>query len=216
MEGSGKPLACTERMCETVKAITIWQPWASLLAMGAKQYETRSWATSYRGPIAIHAAAMKVPQVLKKLFPYDDSSRPKSKFLDSVAKGMGGVYTTEELMDAMNELPTGAVIATAELVDVWHIKGVHRIPGKINGVPTGAESQDGTRLLAVLESMNRRKRQGKDTVYLYHLGVLEGEIALGDWTSGRYAWELANVKPITPVPVKGKQGLWQWEAPADN
>ncbi|MFV0399180.1 MAG: ASCH domain-containing protein [Oscillospiraceae bacterium] len=42
-----------------MKAITIWQPWASLLACGAKKYETRSWVTSYRGPIAIHAAARK-------------------------------------------------------------------------------------------------------------------------------------------------------------
>jgi hypothetical protein len=39
-----------------MKAITIWQPWASLIAIGAKQYETRSWETKYRGPIAIHAA----------------------------------------------------------------------------------------------------------------------------------------------------------------
>ena len=39
-----------------MKAITIWQPWASLLVSGRKRYETRSWATSYRGPIAIHAA----------------------------------------------------------------------------------------------------------------------------------------------------------------
>lgn len=41
-----------------MKAITIWQPWASLIACGVKQYETRSWPTKYRGPIAIHAAAM--------------------------------------------------------------------------------------------------------------------------------------------------------------
>ena len=39
-----------------VKAITIWQPWASLVAVGAKTMETRSWPTKYRGPIAIHAA----------------------------------------------------------------------------------------------------------------------------------------------------------------
>ena len=39
-----------------MKAITLWQPWASLIACGAKKYETRSWATRYRGPIAIHAA----------------------------------------------------------------------------------------------------------------------------------------------------------------
>jgi len=39
----------------TIKAITLWQPWASLIAAGVKRHETRSWATSYRGPIAIHA-----------------------------------------------------------------------------------------------------------------------------------------------------------------
>ncbi len=204
-----------------MKAITIWQPWASLIACGAKQYETRSWATSYRGPIAIHAAAVKVPQVLKKLFPtgewrYTSDYTAKWRFLDIVAKGLGGVYTTEELMDTLNGLQTGSVIATAELVDVWHIKSVQRFPGRINGIPTGAESQEGTRLLTVLESMNRRKQQGDGVAYFYHLGVLENEIILGDWTPGRYAWELANVKPITPVPVKGKQGLWQWEAPTDN
>lgn len=49
-----------------MKAITIWQPWASLLAHRVKTYETRSWATAYRGPIAIHAAAIGVPQVLKR------------------------------------------------------------------------------------------------------------------------------------------------------
>lgn len=36
-----------------MKAITIWQPWASLAAIKKKRYETRSWATRYRGPIAV-------------------------------------------------------------------------------------------------------------------------------------------------------------------
>ena len=39
-----------------MKAITIWQPWAEFIAAGVKHNETRSWATKYRGPIAIHAA----------------------------------------------------------------------------------------------------------------------------------------------------------------
>jgi hypothetical protein len=39
-----------------MKAITILQPWAGLIPAGAKTIETRSWATKYRGPIAIHAA----------------------------------------------------------------------------------------------------------------------------------------------------------------
>lgn len=40
----------------TMKAISLWQPWASLIAVGAKHHETRHWSTEHRGPIAIHAA----------------------------------------------------------------------------------------------------------------------------------------------------------------
>lgn len=39
-----------------MKGLTLTQPWASLVACGAKQIETRSWSTSYRGPLVIHAA----------------------------------------------------------------------------------------------------------------------------------------------------------------
>lgn len=41
---------------ELMKAISLWQPWASAIARGAKYIETRRWATNYRGPLAIHAA----------------------------------------------------------------------------------------------------------------------------------------------------------------
>jgi activating signal cointegrator 1 len=39
-----------------MRALSLWQPWASLVAIGAKRFETRSWYTEYRGPLAIHAA----------------------------------------------------------------------------------------------------------------------------------------------------------------
>lgn len=39
-----------------IKAISLWQPWASLMALGHKKIEPRSWATRYRGPLYIHAA----------------------------------------------------------------------------------------------------------------------------------------------------------------
>lgn len=38
-----------------MKALSLWQPWASLVVLGLKQYETRSWKTSYRGTLVIHA-----------------------------------------------------------------------------------------------------------------------------------------------------------------
>lgn len=39
-----------------MKAITLFNPWAELVALKEKKNETRDWATKYRGPIAIHAA----------------------------------------------------------------------------------------------------------------------------------------------------------------
>jgi hypothetical protein len=38
-----------------MKSITIIQPWATLIALGEKKYETRGWPTKHRGPLAIHA-----------------------------------------------------------------------------------------------------------------------------------------------------------------
>ena len=54
----GKPVMGTAT-ADTINAITLWQPWASLIAQGHKQIETRSWQppiSAIRQPIAIHAA----------------------------------------------------------------------------------------------------------------------------------------------------------------
>lgn len=41
--------------------------------------------------------------------------------------------------------------------------------------------------------------------------VPEQELALGDWTPGRFAWLLSGVKPLRkPILVRGAQGLWEW------
>jgi len=39
-----------------VKAISLWQPWASLWLSPAKIHETRSWPTKHRGWTLVHAA----------------------------------------------------------------------------------------------------------------------------------------------------------------
>ena len=49
-----------------MKAISLWQPWASLMAYGFKTIETRSWATLYRGPLLIHAAKRKMDLIHSK------------------------------------------------------------------------------------------------------------------------------------------------------
>lgn len=42
-----------------MKALSVIEPWASLIACGLKRKETRSWYTPFRGPVAIHASKSK-------------------------------------------------------------------------------------------------------------------------------------------------------------
>ena len=44
------------------RTLSLWQPWASMIAVGLKRHETRSWETSYRGLLAIHAAKRPIPK----------------------------------------------------------------------------------------------------------------------------------------------------------
>jgi DNA adenine methylase len=45
---------------EMMKCLSLWQPWATLIMTAWKNVETRSWQTSYRGPMVIHAAKTTV------------------------------------------------------------------------------------------------------------------------------------------------------------
>lgn len=167
-----------------MKALTIWQPWASLIACGAKQYETRSWATKYRGPIAIHAAAKdpnKLPLLGKEAF--------ERIVREEIRAGRCPTWCS---------MPTGKVIATAELVNVWHI--VYHV---------GENVEEVRKAPIIAESMTEDKHAPD---FYDHIVPTKKEMALGDWTPGRYAWELANVKILPePIPIKGKQGLWNFE-----
>ena len=50
-----------------MKAISLWQPWATLMVCGLKKNETRHWATSYWGPLLIHATKhMEPPTILMR------------------------------------------------------------------------------------------------------------------------------------------------------
>lgn len=50
------PLAkCKQVSMRRMKALTVCQPYASLIARGKKRVENRTWSTSYRGHLYIHA-----------------------------------------------------------------------------------------------------------------------------------------------------------------
>ena len=54
-----------------MKALTIKEPWATLIIDGYKKYEFRSWKTKYRGKILIHAGMSLEKDMLKKFENYN-------------------------------------------------------------------------------------------------------------------------------------------------
>lgn len=87
-----------------MKALSLTQPWAELVVRGLKEYETRSWSTTHRGPLAIHAS---------KGFP-----RWAQRLLDE----------GEPIGDALNmppgELPRGAIVGTVVLIGCYSTTGL--------------------------------------------------------------------------------------------
>lgn len=95
-----------------MKAITLFQPWASLVASGAKKIETRSWPApkSIIGQrLAIHASRRR---------PDPDAWVPWE--IEEISAATGS---------AMLDLPLGAVVATAL------VAGAYRSSGCIIGAP---------------------------------------------------------------------------------
>lgn len=45
-----------------MKALTLYNPHATLMMLGEKNIETRSWPTGYRGPLGIHVARRMPPE----------------------------------------------------------------------------------------------------------------------------------------------------------
>lgn len=138
-----------------MKLISLWEPWASFMAQGLKRYETRSWATPYRGILGVHAAKRW--------------QRDQRRILDTL------VQQHPDLAEfAVYDFPFGCVLSAHRLV------AIHR-------------TEDIRHTLSPLE------------------------LALGDYSDGRFAWEMPLVKtPPQPIATVGRQGIWDWSYPADN
>lgn len=81
------------------KALSLLQPWASLVVHGRKTIETRSWSTKYRGPLLIHAS--KRWTRADRALCYTAAFWPQLRHLGMV--------------DATRDLPRGCVIGRVEL-----------------------------------------------------------------------------------------------------
>ncbi len=82
-----------------IKAISLHQPWAELITLGLKHYETRSWPTNYRGKLVICAA--------KK------NTKEQQSSYSALACSLGIDLT----LHPWDSLPLGMAIAVCDLTD---------------------------------------------------------------------------------------------------
>ena len=81
-----------------MKAISLLQPWATLVVIGAKQIETRSWSTPYRGRILVHASLGKAGSIFSEHLPF-------SRYIPDFKK-----------------LPFGAIVGEATLTTILRVE----------------------------------------------------------------------------------------------
>jgi hypothetical protein len=184
-----------------MKALSLWQPWASLIPLGVKTIETRSWSTSYRGPLLICSAKRSLRRTgWPGPDPVVGSDSDGWQIGDAI--GEGGLINPRSL-------PLGAAVALADLVDCVPIygigdavaKGVDHYLTECNHDGDLPQQQGGLWLIGTgLPNLGRPTR-------------VEDQRPYGDFTPGRYGWLLDNIRPLRePIPVKGRQGLWTPDA----
>lgn len=88
-----------------MKALTIHAPWAPLIAICEKKYETRSWKTNYRGPIAIHCSRSMGYLYLCNERLFMDVLRRHDFEIEDINEMRGHVIAVAELTDCI-EVPS--------------------------------------------------------------------------------------------------------------
>lgn len=177
-----------------MKALTLWQPWASLMAIGDKTIETRGpWALRLRSligsDVAIHAAARRPT----------DAERQVGDWTVAWHPDLGEFFLDHDRVERIEECPLGAVVAVVTVTDV-----VPMVDGREPTRDHGA-----TRYVAVspnvlaLGTYHPEHRSGD-------LLNIERERPYGHYEPGRVAIVTTNRRSLNdePVPCGGHQQVW--------
>ena len=170
-----------------MKAISLWQPWASLIAAKIKPFETRHWAPPQKligQRIAIHASKKNSHDIREAVaFFFEELPGETNGTWKAVSQCHAGVNGDLVAEFDGYMLPVGCIICTAVL-DSAHLIG-----------------EDGT----VVSRMTSRD--------MPHCFTPKPD-PYGDYSAGRWAWLLTDVQVVRPFAVKGRQGFFDVELPA--
>jgi len=171
-----------------MKAISLWQPWASLIAAGLKHYETRSWAPPREligQTIAIHAA--------KKI------DCDAADFANDLSYGKMGWEIADKLKALIEPCPDHLCIKLG--YSAWPA-GVIVCTARLDAAFQLGDLAEGTAVPAasVIRRLVSRPLPECFTVRLDKFG---------NYDPGRWAWLLTNVMPLQPPPqMTGRQGFF--------
>lgn len=91
-----------------VKAISVWQPWASLIVSGLKDVENRRWRTRHLGPVVIHAAQYVSARVLDEA----------AELIDRRLVGRPDEHLRAlKVLEQFEVLPRAALVGVVDVVD---------------------------------------------------------------------------------------------------
>jgi hypothetical protein len=174
-----------------MKAISLWQPWASLIACGAKPFETRSWAPPREligTTIAIHAAKKIDAEAAQFAEELMYGQHPSGRFELATRLEATMNKTPQHLQGIFGHavMPIGCVVCTARL-DAAFLLG---------------EAAEGAAFPAAKVVRRLTSRVMPDCFTVRYDDF-------GDYSAGRWAWLLRDVKPLTPpVSAVGRQGFF--------
>jgi activating signal cointegrator 1 len=186
---------------ESLAVLTLWQPWATLIALKVKTIETRSWAApkSLIGQrIAIHAA---------KKYPADGAYPNPGYWEVSAPCGIPELVEYGGNVDRVwinrHRLPLGCIVATARLVASVRMVANDDVYKDVNHCRSGESGF----IWIGRPRLERYQWNGRQYELLLTEDT-EAQRPYGEFAQGRWAWLLADIEPIDPpVPFVGGQGF---------
>lgn len=183
----------------TLPALSLWQPWASAIASGKKQNETRGWKRDYRGPIAIlatasiHADAREFVRARLAEIRCDERDgdiTDAAMRRDSLTyPGINDGQPIDE--KTIGKMPLACVVAIARVVETIYVPMLTRYQEEI----VTARFYNG---------------RGEIEERIVPPPQISLERMLGNyWDGERYAWCLTDIMPTPENPkARGGQGLF--------